>query len=65
MHGVLQHHLPRQSVGMGFWRPMRTGSLGTSSVAVVALCLGSRGLRVVVHLLGDAPELHGSVPLRT
>ena len=64
-HGVLQRHLPGQSVGTGFRRPVRTGSPGTSRVAAVVLRLGSRGLGVLVLLLGDAPELHGSGPLRT
>ena len=44
---------------------MGTGSPGTSSCAVVALRLGSRGLGVVPLLLGGAPEPLGGVPLRT
>ena len=63
-HGVLQRQLPGQSVGTGSRGPVRTGSPGTSRVAAVALRLGSRGLGVVL-LLVDAPELHGSVLLRT
>ena len=64
-HRVLQRQLPRQSVGTGFRRPMHTGSPGTSSVAAVALRLGSRGLGVVLLLLSDAHELLGGVPLCT
>ena len=56
-HGVLQRQLPEQSMG--------TGSPGTSSVAAVALRLGSRGLGVVFLLLGDAHEPHGGVPVCT
>ena len=41
------------------------GSLGTSSVAAVALRLDSYGLGVVLLLLGDAPKLLGGVPLHT
>ena len=40
-------------------------SPGTSSVAVVALRLGPRGLGVVLLLLGKGPEPLGSVPLPT
>ena len=64
-HGVLQRQLPGLSVGTGSQVSVRMGSPGTSSVAAVALRLGSRGLGVVLLLIGDAPKLHGSVPLLT
>ena len=64
MHGVsgARAHGVSRDLTQG---PVRTGSPGTSSVAALALHLGSRGLGVVLLLLGDAPEPLGGVPLRT